>query len=137
MEVDEAEIDEQLRRSAERAGERARGVWADPPGEMPPVDGDWWDFDTLIHWLKPDERPRAQRLKEAGVFPNNQLKEFLRTRLTSIYGGRYFHMVFDHLLGWTQEEQRDFAAFSVAVITSQWDHDFDGCTRRCIETGEV
>ena len=137
MEIDETEIDEQLRRSAERADERARGVWADPPGEMPPVDEDWWDYETLIRWLKPDEQPRARRLKEAGIFPNNQLKEFLRTRLTSIYGGRYSHMVFDHLLGWTQEEQRDFAAFSVAVITDKWDSDFDGFTRRYIETGEI
>lgn len=129
MEVD---IDDQLRRSAQRAEERAQGVWADPHGEAPPTDADWWDFETLIKWLKPEEQPRARKLKEPGIFPNNQMKEFLRTRLTSIYGGRYYHRVFDHIMGWRYKEKKDFAAFSVAVLSSQWESDFElPCTAIC------
>ena len=134
MEVD---IDEQLAQSARRADARARELAEMPYEEFPPVDAAWWDYEALIAWLKPEEKPRARKLKETGIFPNNQLKEFLRTRLTSLYGKRYYHMVFDHIMGRTQEEQRDFAAFSVAVLSSQWEDDFEGRTRRYVESGEV
>ena len=40
-------------------------------------------------------------------------------------------------MGWNQEEQRDFAAFSVAVLSSQWEDDFEGRARRYVESGEV
>ena len=134
MEVD---IDGQLARSAQRADARARELAEMPYDEIPPVDADWWDYETLISWLKLEEKPRARQLKEAGIFPNNHLKDFLRTRLTSLYGSRYYHMVFDHIMGWNQEEQRDFAAFSVAVLSSQWENDFEGHARRYVESGEV
>ena len=134
MEVD---IDEQLAQSAQRADARARELAEMPYDEIPPVDADWWDYETLIAWLKPEEKPRPRKLKEAGIFPNHQLKEFLRTHLTSLYANRYYPMVFDHIMGWTQEEQRDFAAFSVAVLSSQWEDNFEERARRYVESGEV
>ena len=51
--------------------ERLEGVWADPHGESPPVG------------LKPEEQPRARKLKESWIFSNRQMKEVLRVRLTS------------------------------------------------------
>ena len=78
MDVDEPPAVENYNEAAENPNSRSA---FDPP----PVDGDWWDFETLFKYMKREEEPRARRVFEAGLFSTNQLKEFIRTRLASIY----------------------------------------------------
>ena len=86
----------------------------------PPRDADWWDLETLLQYQKDAaQERRARKLKDAGIFPIQLLKEFLRTRLAAEHSAMFPHMAFDHILSWNQEERTGFAQFAVIVINSQ------------------
>ena len=117
MDVDEPPPVENFDEPAEDPGNRSTF-------EPPPVDGDWWDFEMLCKNMKREEEPRARRVLEAGLFNTNQLKEFIRTRLASIYSRTYTHMSFDHIISWTMEEKHDYGLFCKIVIMGEWDDNF-------------
>ena len=127
MDVDEPPPVENFNEPAEDPGHRST---FDPP----PVDGDWWDFEMLFKDMKREEEPRARRVLEAGLFNTNQLKEFIRTRLASIYSRTYTHMSFDRIISWTMEEKHDYGLFCKIVIMGEWDDNFTHYARLYLES---
>ena len=71
---------------------------------------------------------------EAGLFSTNQLKEFIRTRLASIYSRTYTHMCFDHIVQWSLDEKHDYSLFCKIVIMGDWAEDFDRFSRLYLES---
>ena len=127
---EQMEVDETGPTEAEGEGEVDRS--------RPPVNADWWDFETLFRYRKDAaQERRARKLKEAGLFTPQLLKEFLRTRLAAEHSALFPHMAFDHILSWNHEERTQFAQFAVIVISGQWEENWDERVARYFETGEV
>ncbi|CAK9030283.1 unnamed protein product, partial [Durusdinium trenchii] len=93
--------------------------------EPPPEDADWWDFENLFKYMKCEEEQRAGRVKEAGIFTLNQLKEFIRTRLASTYSRTYPDMAFDHIISLGADDRHDYGTFCKIVLMGEWDDNFD------------
>ena len=98
-----------------------------------PVDADWWDFENLFKYMKREEEQRARRVLQAGLFTTRQLKEFIRTRLASIYSRSFPHMAFDHIVHWGLDDRHDYGTFCKIVLTGDWDDDFDRYVRLYME----
>ena len=102
------------------------------------MNADWWDMETLLRYQKDDaQERRARRLKDAEIFPDHLLKEFLRTRLAAEHSAMFPHMAFDHILSWNRNERTGFAQFAVIVVSNQWEDDWEMRLQRFRETGEV
>ena len=147
-EREEDEENEETQMEVERGGEEQAQMEVDEVGgrdasaevdrSRPPRDADWWDLETLLRYQKDSaQERRARKLKDAGIFPIQLLKEFSHTRLAAEHSAMFPHMAFDHILSWNQEERTGFAQFAVIVISSQWEDDWEARLQRFYETGEV
>ena len=101
--------------------------------DSPPVDVDWWEFENLFKYMKREEEQRARRVLQAGLFTTRQLKEFMRTRLASIYSRSFPHMAFDHIVHWGMDDRHDYGTFCKVVLAGDWDDDFDRYVRLYME----
>ena len=129
MDVDNPTPPENFNDAAENPNNRSM---FDPP----PVDADWWDFENLFKYMKPEEERRARRVKEAGIFGVKQVKEFIRTRLASLYSRTYTHIAFDHIIMWGPDDRHDYGTFCKVVMMGEWDENFDHFVNLYIERAQ-
>ena len=111
------------------------GRWVEYDRNNPPADANWDDMDPILKYLPADEDRATRKVREAGIFTPGLLKEFLQCRISTLHGQKDPRAAFDHVLRWNDSEKRDFANFSVMVLSGQWEINWDESVRKYFEEG--
>ena len=112
-------------------------LWQDYDRDEPPEALDWNKLENCIRYLSEDEERRARRLLSTGLFSRSQMTQYAQARLTAKFGEWYPFIRFDHALGWDTECRKGFAAFCVAVMSAQWEADWQRHVEQFARTGQV
>ena len=65
------------------------------------------------------------------------MTQYVQARLTAKFGEWYPFIRFDHALGWDAGYRSGFAAFCVAVMSSQWESDWQRHVEQYARSGQV
>ena len=65
------------------------------------------------------------------------MTEYVKARLTTKFGKWYPFIRFDYALSWNAEYRSGFAAFCVAVMSSQWEENWESHLELFARTGQV
>ena len=74
--------------------------------ELPTVGVDWDDFDVIYEHMPVNQRERAKRVQEVGMFNHQILKEYLQTHLMSLFPGQP-DILWDYGAWWNRADGED------------------------------
>ena len=143
--VESMEVDEEAAREARATLVREEGttlpnddyLWEGYDRNEPPEALDWTKLENCIRYMSEDEERRTRRLLSSGLFSRSQMTEYVQACLTAKFGEWYPFIRFDHALSWNAEYRSGFAAFCVAVMSSQWEANWEHHLEQFARTGHV
>ena len=81
---------------------------------LPTIGVEWESLEVLMEHVPANQRERARRVQEVGLFNRRILKEYLQIHLMSIFPGQP-DLTWDHEALWTQCERRNYDTFKDIV----------------------
>ena len=85
------------------------------PVPLPLVGMDWDDFEVIYNHMPLNQRERAKRVQEVGMFNHQVLKEYFQTHLMALFPGQS-DLSFDYGAWWARGERHGFTVFNDSVV---------------------